>query len=337
MKLHLRKTLLTLALSSVLTTIQATEDTSLSESLLNHVILPDIELTEKAVTTLQEKISEAKTERSKAIDKAFSDLVGAWKMVQTTYIIGEVDSDMIDTPQLMDTYHQGNEDLGQQIKRALNSGDKPKIALFKNSFKSINALAIILYTDNALSEAEKDYAGYILTTLENHLQDIKRAYTGKLNLLKEDQDKSMSYILNALIDSAYKLKEWRIGEPAGLSKKYKNAPDGRRQEYPRSHNSLTAALAIISAHEDVMGERPFENLGSVAQKQGAKQQVTAIRGIIADAKSQLNQLKNDNVTDFTDTRFKTLFKTLDKLNDAYYQSLVRALPVQAKILEADGD
>ncbi|MBS9782036.1 MAG: hypothetical protein KGV56_06015, partial [Gammaproteobacteria bacterium] len=144
-------------------------------------------------------------------------------------------------------------------------------------------------------------------------------------------------VLNALIDSSYKLKEWRIGEAAGLTKKYEGKPDNRRQEYPRSGNSLTAAAGIIGVHSDMMGKRDYENLGSTAIKQGAEKEVTAIRELIAKAEKQLDTLRAESVTDFTDSRIKDLYETLGKLNDAYYQSLVKALPVQAKILDADGD
>ena len=37
------------------------------------------------------------------------------------------------------------EDLNSQLKRAIESKDEPKVALFKNSFKSINALEYILF------------------------------------------------------------------------------------------------------------------------------------------------------------------------------------------------
>ncbi len=312
---------------------------SMTQSLLDNVIMPDIDTAQSAVAALQKALAENADggQRGQAVDQAFSQLVSAWKAVQTAYIVGELDSSMIDTPRLMDTFHEGNEKLSEQIQRAVNSGDEPRVALFKNTFKSINALAILLYTDKDLNAGERRYADYVLTTLGKHLSDIKTAYAAQTSAFNKNQDQSMSYILNALIDSSYKLKEWRIGEAAGLTKKYAGKANNRHQEYPRSGNSLLAAEAIIAVHDKMMGQRDYENLGSAAIKQGAEKEVTAIRQLIGKAQQQLAALQADKVNDFADSRIKPLYETLGQLNDAYYQSLVKALPVQAKILDADGD
>ncbi len=338
----MKKTLLTLLMTSLFSLSYAdsnqTDNALMGQSILDNIIARDSQKTQTDIEHLKSALAENKADkRSPAVDKAFSDLIGDWKAVQTAYIIGEVDSGMIDTPRLMDTFHEGNENLSEQIQRAIKSGDEPKVALFKNTFKSINALGLLLYTDDMLSKTEKDYADYVLTTLGKHLSDIQSAYKAQAKALIKDEDQFMSYVLNALIDSSYKLKEWRIGEAAGLTKKYQDKPDNRRQEYSLSGNSLTAAAAILNVHDDMMGKRDYTNLGSAAIAQGATKEVEAIRGLIAKAKKQVAELKADKVTDFSDKRIKPFYETLSQLNDAYYQSLVHALPVQAKILDADGD
>lgn len=337
----MRKKLFMLALSATLNTAIAAEnapDTQMIQSVIDNVIIQDIDAAKTAIKTLKTAIKDnTQAQRKTAVDKAFADVVATWKAVQATYIIGEVDSEMIDTPRLIDTFHEGNEKLAEQIERAVNSGSEPRVALFKNTFKSINALGMLLYNDKTLSPTERTYADFILNTMTQHLSDIKQAYSAQTTTLTNNQDQSMSYVLNALIDSSYKLKEWRVGEAAGLTKKYEGKPDNRRQEYARSGNSLTAVAAILAAHDDMMGKRDYENLGSTASKQGAENEVTAIRKLISDAKQQVNTLQTERVTDFTDPRIKPLYETLGQLNDAYYQSLVQALPVQAKILDADGD
>lgn len=336
----MKKTLLAFSLSVVLGVGFAdnADDKSMTQSLLKQVILPDVEATLSAVEQLQSAIADnTASQRGVAVDTAFSQLVATWKSVQAAYVLGDLDSGMIDTPRLMDTYHEGNERLDEQIKRALESGDEPRIALFKNSFKSINALAILLYEDNELTPVERDYADYVLTTLARHLSHIKTAYMEQAPAFNKNQDKSMSNVLNALIDSSYKLKEWRVGEAAGFAKKFNGKPDSRRQEYLRSGNSLTAVAAILAVHDDMMGQRDYENLGSTAIAQGADKEVAAIRRLITDAIKQVAVLQDEKITDFTDSRFAPLFKTLSQINDAYYQSLVKALPVQARILDADGD
>lgn len=315
---------------------KATSST-MTQALLDKVILRDVHAAETAIKHLQTSLSTEHKTRTADIDTAFSQLVSAWKAVQSAYVLGELDSDMIDTPQLIDTYHQGKENLNTKLAHALKSGDEPRVALFKNTFKSINALAIFLYTDKSLSATERVYAAHTLNTLEKHFANIAQSYKTHADRFNAYQDESTSYVLNALIDSAYKLKEWRVGDAAGLSKKYEGEVDSRRQEYPLSQQSLNAMQAILSVHDDIMGQRDYENLGSAASKAGAIQAVGTIRTLIHNAQQQLAVLQNANIHDFTDPRFKVLFSTLNQLSDAYYQSLVQALPVQAKILDADGD
>ncbi len=234
----MKKIYLTLLLAITISSAYAdktAKTTSMTQSLLDNIIMPDIEAAQTAITTLKKAIADnTDGHRGQAVDKAFSKVVSTWKAVQAAYIVGELDSAMIDTPRLMDTFHEGNEKLSVQIQRAINSGDEPRIALFKNTFKSINALAILLYQDQDLSATERHYADYVLTTLGKHLNDIKTAYTAQTTAFNNNQDQSMSYVLNALIDSSYKLKEWRIGEAAGLTKKYAGKIDNRRQEYAKS-------------------------------------------------------------------------------------------------------
>lgn len=313
-------------------------------SLLDNVILHDVQSAQDAAEALKQALqsdSKQSEARSEAIDAAFADLVTSWKAVQTVYVVGELDSDMIDTPRLIDAYHDGKEDLIKQLQRLLKSNDPAKVALFKNTFKSINALAFYLYADSQLSPTERDYALFTVNTLAQRFARIADSYTTHREAFVADSEASLSYVLNALIDSSYKLKEWRVGDPAGLSRKYKDNPDSRRQEYPYSQQSLNAITAILRVHADMIGERDYSNLGSTAIAQGAVTEVKKIRQLIADAQAQAKKLSTANTakdsTDFSQPRFKTLFATLGALNDAYYQSLVQALPVQAKILDADGD
>lgn len=313
----------------------------MSVALLEHVILRDVESVQVAVKALRVVLQNHKNStRSPEIDAAFTELVWAWKAVQTAYVIGELDTDRIDTPRLIDAYHNGKEDLVKQLKRLLKNDDSAKVALFKNTFKSINALGFYLYADKILSTTEREYALYTLDTLAGHFQQIADSYVTYRDTFIADNEQSMSYVLNALIDSSYKLKEWRIGDPAGLSRKYKGEPDNRRQEYPYSQQSLTAIQAILRVHADMLSKRDYSNLGSTAIAQGAAAEVATIRQLISEAQTQIKQIKQTNTaekTDFTTPAMQSLYTTLDNLNDAYYQSLVKALPVQAKILDADGD
>ncbi len=316
----------------------ATATASLPASLLDNVLLKEVQAAQAAAKALQQNLSTVQAgSRSAETDKAFGDFVKAWKAVQATYIAGELDVELLDTPRLMDAYHDGKEDLVKLLQRTVKAGDEPKTALYKNTLKSINALAFYLYADKELSATEISYARYTLAALEKHLNDIEQSYRQHRAEFIADGDVATSYILNALIDSSYKLKEWRIGDPAGLSKKYDGKPDNRRQEYPYSQQSLTAMAAILASHQDLMGERSYVNLGQAAIEQGAKAEVETIRQLITQAEKQVAALAKKGQADFADADMKPLYETVEALNDAYYQSLVKALPVQAKILDADGD
>ncbi len=319
------------------------------QSILHNVIERDTAQVIKASQALKTALQTNKDPvRSEKVCQAFDELIRSWKMVQTAYVAGELDTDMLDTPRLIDAYHDGKENLQTQLERALKSGDEAKVALFKNTFKSITALEFYLYADKELSKTERDYAIYTLDTLIKHFKDIENTYKKHEKDFTGDSDVAMSHVLNALIDSSYKMKEWRVGDPAGLSRKYKDEPDNKHQEYPYSQESLTALEAILSIHADMMAERPYPNLGNEAIKQGAQEEVELIRQLIAKAQKQVQDLQKgfgvnkqachkDNAVDFASPDMKPLYQTLGDLNDAYYQSLVKALPVQAKILDADGD
>ncbi len=265
------------------------------------------------------------------IDNTFDHFVYLWKSVQANYIAGELNIDVLDTPQLVDTFHLGKSDLQKQLARIVKSSEEPKYSLFKNSFKSINALEFYLYKDDNISDTEKDYALFTLTALKNHFTDIETAYATKAEKLAKNTDKTMSYFLNSLIESSYKLKEWRVGEPAGTSKKYKGNPDNNRQEYPLSYKSITAIAAILDTHNKLIGEQKYTNLGSQAIAQGAIKEVTQIREILNKAIKQTQALQESKNYNLTTQEVKDLYNTINELNKSYYYSLINALPVQAKI------
>ncbi|MGY0399407.1 MAG: hypothetical protein ACWIPH_05625, partial [Ostreibacterium sp.] len=171
MKPNLFRLLLTVAVMnpSLAQTIKKTTDTiklstntaqnvqqNMAQSLMDNVLLRDVKLTEANVRTLKSALATDKNNtRNNTIDTLFADLVKNWKKVQTAYVLGELNSDMIDTPRLIDVYHEGNEDLDKQLTHALKTAEPAKIALFKNSFKSINALDFLLYKDNNLSATKR--------------------------------------------------------------------------------------------------------------------------------------------------------------------------------------
>lgn len=323
-------------------------DAAFVTGVLDHVLLSSTQNAKQHAQKLRDELaadlaanSDKATPLTAAEKTSFSQLLQAFKRIEASYIAGESDPALLDGIRLMDSFHASNEPLEKQLARIVKSNDAPKVALFKNSFKSINALEFYLFHSTDLTSNSKQYAVYTLDNLINRLDKIFNAYQAQQNDLKQAADNTMAYLLNALIDSAYKLKEWRVGEPAGLTKKYQDKPDNSRQEYALSTHSFIAVMAILQLHDDLMGERDYPNIGSMAIRLGAENAVKEIRGLIKQAMQACMPLIAAGYVDFTAapyrTEIKTLYQTLNTLSNAYYKNLLKSLSVQAKILDADGD
>jgi uncharacterized protein YsxB (DUF464 family) len=248
------------------------------------------------------------------------------------YFGGDIDENYIDTPRYIDVFHNLKEDLSAQMQRVIESKDEPNIALFKNSFKTINALEYILYNDKEITQREKELAKAVIDNIISHLNDIKEVYTNYLNGQQKEEAWEDAVVLNTLIASTYKLKEWRIGDPAGFTAKYKNDLDNTRGEYFLSQNSFNAIKAIVNAHEEVVGNKSYYNFASMAKQSDAKNEIKEVHVAIEEIKIALSKIKKD---DFKNAQ--ELYKAVSNLHNAYYLSLTTQLSVTAKILDADGD
>ncbi len=291
-------------------------------SILTNVSLPNVK---KAIEVAQNLKNNFKKED-------FEKFVILWKKVEALYLAGDINEDYIDILRYVDIFHYVNENISEQLNRAIASNDDATIVLFKNSHKSINAVEYILYKDKILTKREKELLTVMLNTIISHLNDIKTVYTTYLNGQQKDTKWENAVIINVLIDGTYKLKEWRVGDPAGLSKKYKNKPDNRRGEYYLSKQSFAAIRAILELHEEVMGEKSFSNFASMAIKLGYKKQVEEVRIALQTSKKELEKLQKD---DFS--KAQKLFEALSIFHNAYYLSLIEQLSINAKILDVDGD
>lgn len=307
-------------LTSILAASSLFAQTSL-ESILKNVSIPNVNNAIASAKTLQKDIN----------SKNFENLVSSWKKVEALYFAGEMNEDYLDTPRYIDVFHNLKENLNKQMQRAINSKDEPKVALFKNSFKTINALEYVLFNDDKITNREKALAVEILNSIVSNLEEIKTVYNAYLKAPKEEKWEN-AMIINTLIASSYRLKEWRIGDASGYSSKYKGSIDNRRAEYVLSKNSFNAIKAILNAHNEVVGIQKYYNFASMANEAGAKEETKEAQEAIAKTFSEIKKLEKD---DFT--KAKALYKAAKDLHNAYYLSLVEELSVTAKILDADGD
>jgi len=271
----------------------------------------------------------------KSLDKnTFADMMMSWKKVQTLYLAADLDDAFIDTPRYIDTFHEGKENLYRQLDRILLSKDALDIELFKNSTKSINALEYLMFKSGEKTTRQKEMLVYIIKHIAQHLQSIEDFYKTSKNLFSQESQKMNAFVMNALIESSYKLKEWRVGDPAGLSRKYRNKPDARRSEYPVSKLSYSAIEAILLTHQAVIGKQEFVNFSNVVRSAGAEKELKSVREHIKNA---LKSLHKAPAYDFESQEIKELYKELTALHNAYYISLIGVLKITSKILDSDGD
>lgn len=273
-----------------------------------------------------------KKSSSKVIHGDFKNLVVSWKKVETFYLAAGMNEDSVDLPRYMDVFHNLKENLSEQMQRVIDSKESLDVEMYKNSFKTINALQYVLYSDS-LNPRRIEIAKIIVNNILNRLDEINEVYLNDTQKFITNYKWGNEEIINMLIDSSFKLRDWRVGDMAGLSRKYKNKPDNTRAEYYLSENSKVAIESILQLHETLMGSvsTPFSQM---LIKNGVENEVKMIASKIKEAQMNLVHLKGEN---FEDKKVKILYESLDTLHKTYYISLVNAVGISAKILDADGD
>ena len=290
-------------------------------NILKNVSIPNVEKT----------INDAKALQKDVNAQNFTNFLKSWKKVEALYFAGDINEDFADTPRYIDVFNNLKEDLNSQLKRAIESKDEPKVALFKNSFKSINALEYILFNDKDISKREKELSVVILDSIISNLEEINKVYKNYL-VSPKDEKWENALVINTLIASSYRLKEWRIGNASGNSSKFKNDAKNERAEYFLSQNSFAAIDAILDAHNQIVKKNPYYDFAAFAMDKGAAIQLLVVIDKIKEMQDELKVLPKD---DFT--KANKLFNSAKDLHNAYYVSLIEQLSITGKILDADGD
>jgi hypothetical protein len=291
-------------------------------NMINNVSIPNVQKTIDDANILKNELNETN----------FTNFLKSWKKVEALYLAGDLDEDYLDTPRFIDVYNNLKEDLNSQMQRVIESKDEPKTALFKNSFKTINALEYVLFNDKEISQREKELSVVILDSIISHLEDINEVYKNYLTAKPKDEKWENALILNSLIASSYRLKEWRIGNASGNASKYKNDAKNDRAEYFLSQNSFSAIDAILDAYNEVVLKHTYNDFAAFALDKGAAIQLLEAIDKIAEMKAELKTLTKD---DFT--KANKLFAMAKELHNSYYVSLIEQLSIVGKILDADGD
>ena len=305
---------------------------NVGESIYENIIFKDVKTVNQNLHQLKVLVNDNASD--KEIKDGFLQMMMSLKRVETLYLAADLDEDYIDIPRYIDTFHQGKENIYEQLDRILLSSDSLDIELFKNSTKSINALEYLIFKKSQNTERQKEMIVYILNHIGKHLETIESFYENNKAEFMTDTQKLNAIIMNALIESSYKLKEWRVGDAAGLSRKYKNNPKNARSEYPISKLSYKAIEAILLTHQAVVGEQKYVNFSDVIRSAGADKELLNVRSSIKNA---LKYLHSAPEYDFTSQEMKRVYQELTTLHNAYYISLIGALKVTSKILDSDGD
>ena len=298
-------------------------------SIFDNVLIKN---SKQSITDIQILNNNIINEDKVKIQKSFQNFVKSWKSVESFYILGDLDDNYLDTPRYIDTFHQGNEDIKIQLDLIIQEKEDLSIGLYKNSHKTINALEYILFTKDLKNERVKKIALIISSKLKENLEEIYNGYLENKTIFLKDEVTANAMMLNSLIENSYKIKEWRVGDPSGLSRKFKGKPSNERAEYNISKSSIVAIESILNTHLLILGDQKFKNFGTMIRSYDVNDELNdAVKYLISSLKNT-KLIKND---DFKDS--EKLYKSLKKLHSTYYISLIGKLKVTAKILDADGD
>lgn len=286
------------------------------------------------------------------LQNSFTSIVQKWKAVEVTYVAGDYDSALIDTPRLIEFFIKAskNQDIPAEVQDALEDTGNIKTALFKNTSKSMQALEYLIFDKQKSPDAlvglmnknEKRRIEALKVVVENlliHANTISDFYSNDTQFIAEQTD-ALNALVNALVQSTFDLREKRIGEQAGFVIATKDNPDATAIEYYNSQNSMTAIKAILEAHKQIMGASSFENLGSFSSSNGASNIVTQIRANIDNSLALANEIGNLETAinaDPINPKLKALYDELQVLENNYFSSLINSLDLTAKIIDADGD
>ena len=274
------------------------------------------------------------------LQQSFNRFALDWKAVEAMYVAGDLDDNFLDHPRYIDFYHQGNESIKEQVEMALASDQPLKQALFKNSNRGINGLEIILYPDapviGAAAARRLQAAEIARANIEGWIYEIADFYESDTSFVKGGKA-SLSLLVNRLIDSSYKLANWRVGEAAGLTPKTKGTLNPSSLEFPYAQLSHASVERILHTHELVIKNDRGLDLVSVGKIAGVGRDMEFLVTRIQTAQKALGAVPAPLVDQIETPEYKALFNELATLQNAYYFMLINSLNLEARILDADGD
>lgn len=316
---------------SLATQLQQIDDAVLVKGSVS--LAEQAESTHTALLALQREQSEANLQ---AAQLQATTLFESWKGVEALYVAKKYDDAMIDIPAQMDVFNIGNIDIPSRLDEVFEGTSSLEGQLYQSATRSMGALEYTLFGDQEmldvdLTQRRADAAVIMIEYLEGHIETIATFYEESTAFVDSGED-AVGVLINQLIDSTYKLKEWRLGDPAGYTLKYEDDPDATRLEYYHSKRSLEGMRAILSAQETVM----LEGLQAIAAENSASSEGEALLTLIEDAIAQIDAFTLPIEEGPASSRSLALYETIDTLQTSY-TALINTLNFQQDIIEADGD
>lgn len=288
----------------------------------------------KTIETLESKTGT--TSLLNARDE-FKKLILSYKRVETYYIAGYNDEDMYDLASFyMEQFikQSKNYDVVGSLD-AVFAGNK---SLVTNDLKGITALEYTLFGSNEsledllpkMNEKRISSALIMAKNISKRLKSIDEYYKNDTTF-SSSSDGAISATLNVLTQEAFNLREWRIGEPAGYTLKFKDSPLASRLEYHNSVYSSESIKEILRTHRKIIDT----GLKNIATLGGAASEVDAILIAIGEALVVCNSITPIEY-ELENPKTKELYE-LARTIENNYKALIIGINFKQDIVEADGD
>ncbi len=289
--------------------------------------------TKAAIVALQDEQS---VEELGSAQSLATTLFETWKGVEAHYVAKGLDDAMIDIPAQIDVFNIGNIDIPTRLDEIFAGSSPLEGQLYQSATRSMSALEYTLFGNQEMSDVNMtqrraDAAKIMIDHIEGHVTTIAEFYSEGSAFVDAGED-AVGIMINQMIDSTYKLKEWRIGDPAGYTLKYRDDPDAEHLEYYHSIRSLQAMRAILSAQESVM----LQGLQGIAANNSASSEADALVILIKDAIAQIDSFSTPIEESPASSKTLGLYNTIDTIQTSY-TALINALNFTQDIIEADGD
>ena len=265
---------------------------------------------------------------------AFTTLAENWGRVEAIYVLGGYDMDAMDYPLFVDSYHSGNEDIHVSLARIIEGDKPPAKALYKNSYTSIGALDDILFS-GPWSPRRRALAETVTASLCRNFERIHGGYVENRDAFLADPDRALSLLLNAQVQSIYKTSDWRIAEVAGLTKKTLGQFHPENLQYPWSGASWPVIGAILDTHWRLVATDRAPNLSTIATQSDAASGLLAVQDMLEVAIEAYNAVPPGE--EFATKPAVPIVNALQRVKNAFYNSLALSLGLTLGLVAADGD